>query len=142
VRETGGDDSQLINAWNKIGQYYSDRHKWAKAATYYTQVRGGRVLKAPVLFGACVGGLPLISTHAHVVWLHLAARRAAALPRPVATCAGTGQKKEEEGCSLLLARPTEETDLRLLACGRGSQAWWPGAGTRACNTSSSLGPAL
>eukprot|EP00983_Pelagomonas_calceolata_P103460 1158916-Pelagomonas_calceolata.AAC.8 len=40
VRETGGDDSQLINAWNKIGQYYSDRHKWAKAAQYYTQDYG------------------------------------------------------------------------------------------------------
>lgn len=40
VRETGGDDSQLANAWNKIGQYYSDRHKWVKAAQYYTQVRG------------------------------------------------------------------------------------------------------
>jgi len=38
VRETGGDDSQLVNAWNKIGQYYSDRHKWVKAAEYYTQV--------------------------------------------------------------------------------------------------------
>ena len=29
---------QLVNAWNKIGQYYSDRHKWVKAAQYYTQV--------------------------------------------------------------------------------------------------------
>ena len=45
IKETGGDDSQLVNAWNKIGQYYSDRHKWAKAAQYYAQVRawlGGR----------------------------------------------------------------------------------------------------
>ena len=38
IRETNGDDSQLVHAWNKIGQYYSDRHKWAKAA----QVWGGQ----------------------------------------------------------------------------------------------------
>lgn len=38
VKETGGDDVALANAWNKIGQYYSDRQKWAKAAQYYTQV--------------------------------------------------------------------------------------------------------
>uniref|UniRef100_A0A7S3VHU1 Anaphase-promoting complex subunit 4 WD40 domain-containing protein n=1 Tax=Dunaliella tertiolecta TaxID=3047 RepID=A0A7S3VHU1_DUNTE len=44
VRETGGDDSQLINAWNKIGQYYSDRHKWAKAAQYYTQAKNSEML--------------------------------------------------------------------------------------------------
>jgi hypothetical protein len=38
VREMGGDDTQLVNAWNKIGQYYSDRHKWSKAAQFYAQV--------------------------------------------------------------------------------------------------------
>jgi hypothetical protein len=38
VKETGGDNAALANAWNKIGQYYSDRQKWAKAAQYYTQV--------------------------------------------------------------------------------------------------------
>jgi hypothetical protein len=38
IKETGGDDAALANAWNKIGQYYSDRQKWAKAAQYYTQV--------------------------------------------------------------------------------------------------------
>jgi WD repeat-containing protein 35 len=38
IKETGGDDAALTNAWNKIGQYYSDRQKWAKAAQYYTQV--------------------------------------------------------------------------------------------------------
>ncbi len=41
IREGGGDDNELTNAWNKIGQYYLDRHKWAKAAQYYTQVCGG-----------------------------------------------------------------------------------------------------
>ncbi len=40
VRERGGDDTQLVHAWNKIGQYYSDRHKWLKAAQFYTQVWG------------------------------------------------------------------------------------------------------
>ncbi len=39
IKEMGGDDVQLTNAWNKIGQYYSDRHKWLKAAQFYTQVR-------------------------------------------------------------------------------------------------------
>ena len=38
VKESGGDDTQMVNAWNKIGQYYSDRHKWLKAAQYYMQV--------------------------------------------------------------------------------------------------------
>lgn len=49
VREMGGDDTQLVNAWNKIGQYYSDRHKWGKAAQYYTSVR------------ACMGAVGLTS---------------------------------------------------------------------------------
>lgn len=38
LKESGGDDVALVNAWNKIGSYYSDRQKWAKAAQYYTQV--------------------------------------------------------------------------------------------------------
>lgn len=37
IKETGGDDVALVKAWNKIGEYYSDRQKWAKAAQYYTQ---------------------------------------------------------------------------------------------------------
>ena len=40
LKEHGGDDALLVNAWNKIGEYYSDRHKWNKAAQYYTQVGG------------------------------------------------------------------------------------------------------
>lgn len=39
LRESGGDDVALVTAWNKIGAYYSDRQKWAKAAHFYTQVR-------------------------------------------------------------------------------------------------------
>lgn len=39
LREGGGDDVALVNAWNKIGAYYSERQKWAKAAQFYTQVR-------------------------------------------------------------------------------------------------------
>lgn len=38
LRESGGDDVALVNAWNKIGAYYSERQKWAKAAQFYTQV--------------------------------------------------------------------------------------------------------
>lgn len=41
VREMGGDDSQLLAAWAKIGQYYSDRHKWSKAAQFYAQAKVG-----------------------------------------------------------------------------------------------------
>uniref|UniRef100_A0A7S0R8E2 Anaphase-promoting complex subunit 4 WD40 domain-containing protein n=1 Tax=Chlamydomonas leiostraca TaxID=1034604 RepID=A0A7S0R8E2_9CHLO len=44
VREMGGDDSQLVNAWNKIGQYYSDRHKWGKAAQFYAQAKNSDML--------------------------------------------------------------------------------------------------
>ncbi|KAF6259424.1 intraflagellar transport protein [Scenedesmus sp. NREL 46B-D3] len=44
LKETGGDDAALVNAWNKIGQYYSDRQKWAKAAQYYTQARNTGML--------------------------------------------------------------------------------------------------
>ncbi|KAL6750533.1 intraflagellar transport protein [Haematococcus lacustris] len=44
VKATGGDDTQLVNAWNKIGQYYSDRHKWAKAAQFYTQAKNSEML--------------------------------------------------------------------------------------------------
>ena len=29
---------EISSTRNKIGQYYSDRQKWAKAAQYYTQV--------------------------------------------------------------------------------------------------------
>lgn len=39
VGESGGDDTALVNAWTKIGSYYSDRQKWAKAARFYTRVR-------------------------------------------------------------------------------------------------------
>lgn len=41
LRESGGDDVALVTAWNKVGAYYSDRQKWAKAAQFYMQVRGG-----------------------------------------------------------------------------------------------------
>ncbi|GAX81565.1 hypothetical protein CEUSTIGMA_g8993.t1 [Chlamydomonas eustigma] len=44
VKENSGDDAQLVNAWNKIGQYYSDRHKWQKAAQYYAQAKSSEML--------------------------------------------------------------------------------------------------
>ncbi|KAG2494620.1 hypothetical protein HYH03_007139 [Edaphochlamys debaryana] len=44
IRESGGDDAQLLNAHNKIGQYYSDRHKWGKAAQYYAQAKNSEML--------------------------------------------------------------------------------------------------
>eukprot|EP00057_Strongylocentrotus_purpuratus_P012812 XP_011667286.1 PREDICTED: WD repeat-containing protein 35 isoform X1 [Strongylocentrotus purpuratus] len=33
----GGDDVQMQQAWNAIGDYYADRQKWANAVTYYLQ---------------------------------------------------------------------------------------------------------
>ncbi|XP_022083410.1 WD repeat-containing protein 35-like [Acanthaster planci] len=33
----GGDDTQLQQAWNAIGDYYADRQKWSNAVTYYVQ---------------------------------------------------------------------------------------------------------
>eukprot|EP00775_Hariotina_reticulata_P008215 gene8215-8407_t len=44
IRESNGDDVALVNAWNKIGAYYSDRQKWSKAAQYYTQARNTAML--------------------------------------------------------------------------------------------------
>ncbi|XP_077990221.1 WD repeat-containing protein 35-like isoform X1 [Glandiceps talaboti] len=35
----GGDDQQLEQAWNAIGDYYADRQKWQQAVTYYVQGR-------------------------------------------------------------------------------------------------------
>lgn len=29
----------LAQAWNKIGDYYADKFKWAKAAQYYSQAK-------------------------------------------------------------------------------------------------------
>ncbi|KAK3766441.1 hypothetical protein RRG08_056115 [Elysia crispata] len=35
----GGDDVQLEEAWNAVGDYYADRQKWNQAVTYYVQGR-------------------------------------------------------------------------------------------------------
>ncbi|XP_059152704.1 WD repeat-containing protein 35-like isoform X2 [Physella acuta] len=35
----GGDDLQLEEAWNALGDYYADRQKWNQAVTYYVQGR-------------------------------------------------------------------------------------------------------
>jgi len=35
----GGDDSMLEQAWNAIGDYYSDRQKWSNAIQYYVEGR-------------------------------------------------------------------------------------------------------
>lgn len=39
MRQSGAPDAELAEAWDRIGHYYAQRHKWAKAATYFTQVR-------------------------------------------------------------------------------------------------------
>ncbi|KAF1331198.1 hypothetical protein FI667_g4547, partial [Globisporangium splendens] len=38
VQSGGGNDTLLTHAWNMIGEYYADRHKWEKAIKYYAQV--------------------------------------------------------------------------------------------------------
>ncbi|DAZ96060.1 TPA: hypothetical protein N0F65_005838 [Lagenidium giganteum] len=37
VQSGGGSDTLLVHAWNMIGEYYADRHKWDKAIKYYAQ---------------------------------------------------------------------------------------------------------
>lgn len=37
VQSGGGNDALLTHAWNMIGEYYADRHKWEKAIKYYAQ---------------------------------------------------------------------------------------------------------
>jgi WD repeat-containing protein 35 len=37
VQSGGGDDTMLTTAWSKIGDYYADRQRWAKASQYYGQ---------------------------------------------------------------------------------------------------------
>jgi WD repeat-containing protein 35 len=39
LQSGAGDDDALTLAWNRIGDYYADRQKWAKAAQYYTQAK-------------------------------------------------------------------------------------------------------
>lgn len=60
LKESGGNDVALVNAWNKIGEYYSDRQKWTKAAQFYTQVgkRGWLVVPPAALHNALLCALP------------------------------------------------------------------------------------
>ena len=39
VQQGGGDDAMLQTAWNRIGDYFCERQKVAKAAQYYAQVK-------------------------------------------------------------------------------------------------------
>ncbi|KUF87047.1 WD repeat protein 35 [Phytophthora nicotianae] len=39
VQSGGGNDDLLTHAWNMIGEYFSDRHKWEKAIKYYAQAK-------------------------------------------------------------------------------------------------------
>ncbi len=38
LHDSGGADTELSKAWAHIGEHYADRHKWGKAAQYFTQV--------------------------------------------------------------------------------------------------------
>ena len=34
-----GNDTEMEEAWNHIGNYYSERHQWQEAVTYYEKAR-------------------------------------------------------------------------------------------------------
>ncbi|KAI8474040.1 MAG: intraflagellar transport protein [Monoraphidium minutum] len=44
LREGGGSDAELREAAGRVGRYYSDRHKWAKAVPHFTQARDSAML--------------------------------------------------------------------------------------------------
>ncbi|KAG7386680.1 WD repeat-containing protein 35 [Phytophthora pseudosyringae] len=44
VQSGGGNDDLLTHAWNMIGEYFSDRHKWEKAIKYYAQAKNTNAL--------------------------------------------------------------------------------------------------
>jgi hypothetical protein len=57
LREGGGSDVELREAADRIGQYYSDRQKWQRAAQHFTQVRAGQRARGEVFGGLyeCTG---------------------------------------------------------------------------------------
>jgi len=58
-----GDDSLLLLAWNKIGDYYSDRQKWNKAVAYYAQAKNtARLVECFYILEDYVGLEKLINT--------------------------------------------------------------------------------
>ena len=36
---SGGNDAEMEETWNKIGDYFSERHKWDEAVQYYEKAR-------------------------------------------------------------------------------------------------------
>ncbi|KAJ8550446.1 hypothetical protein ON010_g10623 [Phytophthora cinnamomi] len=44
VQSGGGNDDLLTLAWNMIGEYFLDRHKWEKAIKYYAQAKNTNAL--------------------------------------------------------------------------------------------------
>ncbi|TYZ67233.1 hypothetical protein PybrP1_011840 [[Pythium] brassicae (nom. inval.)] len=44
VQSGGGNDALLAHAWNMIGEYYADRHKWEKAIKYFAQANNVHAL--------------------------------------------------------------------------------------------------
>ena len=37
--KSGGNDAEMEETWNKIGDYFSERHKWDEAVQYYEKAR-------------------------------------------------------------------------------------------------------
>ena len=44
VAAGGGDDAMLQTTWNRIGDYYAERRKWAKAVSYFAQAQNSEML--------------------------------------------------------------------------------------------------
>ena len=36
---SGGNDAEMEETWNKIGDYFAERHKWDEAVQYYEKAR-------------------------------------------------------------------------------------------------------
>lgn len=44
MKQGGGDDEQLSSAWGKVGTYYTERDKWAKALQYFKQAKDFKMM--------------------------------------------------------------------------------------------------
>ena len=42
---SGGNDSEMEETWNKIGDYFTERHKWDEAVQYYEKARNTEQVK-------------------------------------------------------------------------------------------------
>ncbi len=53
--KSGGNDAEMEETWNKIGDYFSERHKWDEAVQYYEKARNIDQVKIPLSMGSMGG---------------------------------------------------------------------------------------